>query len=138
VCKALDLEHLTDDPRFTTIEARSKNAQDLVTILDERFASRPRNEWLTILNQAECICTPVQTPKEVSDDPQALANNYFVHTDHPAHGRTKVVGFPWHFSETDASCRLPAPELGQHTVEILADLGYSTLEVNELREKEVI
>jgi crotonobetainyl-CoA:carnitine CoA-transferase CaiB-like acyl-CoA transferase len=138
VCQALELEPLIDDARFNTIEARSKNSKELVALLDEKFATKPRNEWLGLLNQAGCICTPVQTPKEVSDDSQALANDYFVYMDHPEHGKTKVVGFPWDFSETPASCRLPAPELGQHTQEILGELGYSALDINELREKEVI
>lgn len=138
VCKALDLEHLMEDPRFNTIEARSKNAQDLVAILDEEFAAKPRNVWLKILNKGDCICTPVQTPKEVSNDSQAIANDYFVYTDHPAYGKTKVVGFPWQFSETLASCRLPAPELGEHTEQILSDLGYNAIEVDELRKRDVI
>ncbi|MBI5251616.1 MAG: CoA transferase [Desulfomonile tiedjei] len=138
VCKALGLNELIEDQRFDTIEARSRNARELVEIFDDKFAARPRHEWLTVLNQAGCICTPVQTPEEVSNDPQALANSYFVYTDHPEHGKTKMVGFPWDFSETPASCRLMAPELGQHTEEILLDLGYTAQEIAELRKEEVI
>ncbi len=70
VCKALHLEELTRDPRFGTIEARSKNARELVAIFDERFATRPRNHWLDLLRQEGCICTPVQTPSEVVNDAQ--------------------------------------------------------------------
>jgi crotonobetainyl-CoA:carnitine CoA-transferase CaiB-like acyl-CoA transferase len=138
VCQALGLEYLTEDSRFNSIEARSRNSKDLIALLDERFAAKARDKWLVLLNEAGCICTPVQTPKEVTDDPQALANSYFVYTDHPEHGKTKMVGFPWNFSETPASCRLPAPELGQHTEEILSELGYDALGISELREKEVI
>jgi crotonobetainyl-CoA:carnitine CoA-transferase CaiB-like acyl-CoA transferase len=138
VCEALDLEELFSDPRFETIEARSKNARELVAIFDQRFATRPRNEWLDIFTRASCICTPVQTPTEVSNDPQALANDYFVHLNHPIHGNTKMVGFPWVFSDTPASCRLPAPELGEHTEEILAEIGYAPSEIGEMRRKEVI
>ncbi|MBI4965111.1 MAG: CoA transferase [Desulfomonile tiedjei] len=138
VCKALDLERLEHDPSFATIEARSENAAQLVAIFDERFATRPRDEWLNILTQGGCICTPVQTPTEVSNDPQALANDYFTYLDHPVHGKTKMVGFPWDFSDTPATCRREPPELGQHTIEILTELGYTATEVEALRQDEVI
>ncbi len=138
VCMALGLKELIEDRRFNTIEARSRNAKELITLFDEAFSTRPREEWLTLLRQAGCICTPVQTPTEVSNDEQALANDYFVYTDHPEHGKTKMVGFPWSFSDTPASCKLPAPELGQHTEQILSELGYNAEEIAELREKEVI
>jgi CoA:oxalate CoA-transferase len=138
VCGALGLDGLIEDPRFNTIEARGANAESLVALFDEKFASKPRHEWLKLLSEAGCICTPVQTPKEVSNDPQALANSYFVYTEHPEHGKTKMVGFPWDFSDTPAACRLPAPELGQHTEEVLSELGYSGPEIAELREKEVV
>ncbi|MEW6138774.1 MAG: CoA transferase [Thermodesulfobacteriota bacterium] len=138
VCQALDLEELIDDPRFNTVEARSKNASELVARFDERFATRPRHEWLEVLNRAGCICTPVQTPMEVTNDLQALANNYFVHLDHPRHGKTKMVGFPWDFSETPATCRRPAPELGEHTEEILMEIGYGPAEISDMRRLGVI
>lgn len=138
VCKALDLEELARDHRFGTIEARSKNAGELVAIIDERFATRPRDHWLDLLRQEGCICTPVQTPSEVVNDPQALANNYLVEVNHPVHGKTKMVGFPWDFSATPASCRRAAPELGQHTEEILQGLGYPASEISKMREEGVI
>lgn len=138
VCAALGLDELLEDPRFATIEARGKNAKELVSLFDKRFATKPRHEWLKLLGETGCICTSVQTPTEVCHDPQALANEYLIYTDHPEHGRTKMVGFPWKFSDTPASCRLPAPELGQHTEQILADLGYNALEVANLREAQAI
>jgi CoA:oxalate CoA-transferase len=124
-CRAMDICDLEQDARFIDIEARSKNSKELVRILDERFASKKRKEWLSKLKNEGCICTPVQSPSEVNNDPQALANNYFVHVDHPVWGKVKVVGFPWDFSETPASWRSEAPELGQHTEEILLELGYT-------------
>lgn len=138
VCKALGLEEVEKDPRFATFEDRSANAEELVGIFDRKFAEKPRDEWLAILEQGKCIATPVQTPTEVSNDPQAVANNYFVQVEHPTLGDTKMTGFPWDFSETPASCRRVAPEFGEHTAEIIGDLGYSAEEISALENEGVI
>jgi crotonobetainyl-CoA:carnitine CoA-transferase CaiB-like acyl-CoA transferase len=129
---------LRNDPRFDTIEARGKNARELVAILDHKFASRTRDEWSATLGKEGCIFTPVQTPLEVTNDPQALANNYFINIPHPSWGRTKMTGFPWDFSDTPASWRREAPAFGQHTGEILSELGYSEEEISDLRAKGII
>ena len=105
VCEALEQPELVKDPRFATIEARSENAGALVAVFDERFATKTRDEWIEILDRYHCISTPIQTPMEVAEDPQAIANNYLSYMDHPVHGKTKIVGFPWDFSDTPASCR---------------------------------
>ncbi len=138
VLKALDLAELEKDPRFETVEARSKNAEELVGIFDGRFAEKPRHEWLDIFGEEGCIVTPVQTPSEVASDPQTLANDYFITADHPKFGPTKMVGFPWDFSETPVSCRRPAPEYGEHTVEVLRELGYGDESIEALKQQEVI
>ncbi len=138
VCRALGITELENDPRFNSIENRGKNAKELIAIMDEKFASKTRDEWLEILRKEGCICTPIQSPMEVSNDPQALANNYFIYVDHPVWGKTKVVGFPWDFSDTPASWRREAPELGQHTEEILLELGYTWDDIVELKEEGVI
>jgi len=106
--------------------------------LDQRFAAETRDKWLDRLKKAGCICTPVQSLSEVTRDPQALANRYFIDVEHPDAGRIRQVGFPWDFSETPASWRKEAPKLGQHTAEILSDLGYSQQEIRQLRESGVI
>lgn len=135
---ALDLKELENDPRFHTVEARSQNATQLVEIFDARFALKNRNEWLKALEKAACIATPVQTPMEVSRDPQANANNYMIDVEHPEEGPTHMTGFPWDFSETPASYRRPAPKLGQHTKEILNEAGFSTDEIDQLNLKKVV
>jgi crotonobetainyl-CoA:carnitine CoA-transferase CaiB-like acyl-CoA transferase len=135
VCRALDICELQNDPKFNTIEARAKHARELVAILDEKFATKTRDEWLQILKREDCICTPIQSPIEVVNDLQASANNYFISVDHPAWGTTKVIGFPWDFSETPASWRREAPEFGQHTEEILLELGYTWEDITHFKEE---
>jgi crotonobetainyl-CoA:carnitine CoA-transferase CaiB-like acyl-CoA transferase len=82
--------------------------------------------------------TPVQHIGEVLDDPQALANAYVVEFEHPTHGRIKLPGYPARFSAAEAKTRLAAPSLGEHSNEILLDLGYSEEDLKELRDQGVI
>jgi crotonobetainyl-CoA:carnitine CoA-transferase CaiB-like acyl-CoA transferase len=137
VCRALGISELEKDPRFNSIEGRAENAKELIGVMDAKFASKPREEWLQILRKEGCICTPIQSPLEVSNDEQAIANDYFIYVDHPVWGRIKMVGFPWDFSGTPASWRREAPEFGQHTEEILLELGYTWEDIAKLKEEEV-
>jgi crotonobetainyl-CoA:carnitine CoA-transferase CaiB-like acyl-CoA transferase len=137
-CKAMGITQLEHDPRFNSVEARGANSKELIAVLDQRFVAETREEWLDRLKKEGCICTPVQSLSEVTRDPQALANDYFIDVQHPDAGRIRQVGFPWDFSETPASWRKEAPKLGQHTAEILSDLGYSQQEIRRLRESGVI
>jgi len=138
ICKAVGIEELINDPRFNSIEARGKNAKELIAILDQRFASKDREEWMRILKEGGCISTLIQTPLEVSNDPQALANKYFIDIEHPLWGKIKMVGFPWDFSETPASWRREAPAFGQHSKEILLEIGYTMDEITNLKRDGVI
>jgi crotonobetainyl-CoA:carnitine CoA-transferase CaiB-like acyl-CoA transferase len=123
ICKALGIEELREDVRFNSIEARGRNAEALVAVLDECFRSKTREEWMRTLQKEGCIFTAIQTPLEVTQDLQAAANNYFITIEHPEVGPMKMPGFPWDFSETPAAWSRPAPGLGEHTEEILEELG---------------
>ncbi len=138
ICKALDIEELQHNPKFNSIESRGKNAKELVAILDRVFAARNREEWAATLDREGCIFTPIQTPSEVVRDSQAEANHYFIQVPHPDWGTTKMVGFPWDFSETPASWKRKAPSFGQHTEEILSELGYAREEIADLKAGGVI
>jgi crotonobetainyl-CoA:carnitine CoA-transferase CaiB-like acyl-CoA transferase len=138
VCRALGIQGLEHDPKYSSLETRSSHAKELIAILDEKFAAMSRDAWLCILKREGCISTPVQSPLEVSNDPQALANDYFIYAEHPVWGRTKLVGFPWSFSDTPATWRREAPEFGQHTEEILLENGYTWDDVATLKAEGVI
>lgn len=138
ICKALDIADLENDPKYNSIKARGENAKELVLIMDQRFETRPRDEWMDRLKAEKCIFTPIQTPTEVANDPQAWANNYFVEADHPEHGKTNMVGWPWDFSETPASFHRSAPKFGEHTDEVLKEIGYKEEEIEKLKEIGVV
>jgi len=87
----------------------------------------------------DVICTPVQTISDLIDDPQALANEYIVELGHKVLGPIKAVGIPIQFSKTPGQIRPEAPEFGEHTEEVLIQVGgYTWEEVGVLKEKEVI
>lgn len=137
-CRAMGLTHLEHDPRFKDLEVRGKNAAEFIAILDKQFASKPRSEWIAIFEKEGVIYTPVKTALEVTNDPQALANDYFVMFNHPVFGNSKVLGFPWIFNRTPASVKREAPELGQHTEEILLEMGYTWDDITRLKDEEAI
>lgn len=139
--RALDHPEWVEDERFANLQARGANADVVVAALDEVFATKTREEWLVLLKEREgdFIYTVVNSLDDIPDDPQVKANDYVVDFEHPAHGTVQVIGMPVHLSETPGEVRLPAPEFGQHTEEILHDiLGYSWERIGDLRQREIL
>lgn len=137
-CQAIERPELENDPRFSDIEIRGEHCQELIGILDEIFATKTVEEWEKKLRENNGIYGRVQTPDEVINDPQALANNFFAEVEHPAIGQTKMVTTPVKFPQNPASVRTVGPEVGQHTEEVLLELGYSWDDIAQLKEEEVI
>lgn len=96
------------------------------------FLQRPAQEWLDLINAADVPCGPVLTRDEVFDDEQLLVNEAIVPMDHPYAGPIKILGIPVRLSDNPGSIRLPAPSLGEHTEQIVRELGYSDEQVAEL------
>lgn len=110
----------------------------MINIIDDAFDKRTLEEWKVRLADYGLIYSIIQTPLEVIDDPQARANEFFSKFDHPSYGPIELVAAPIKLSETPGSFRTPAPEFGQHTEEILLDLGYTWNEIGDLKDKKVI
>jgi len=139
--RAIGRPELAKDERFEDLGARARNAAECVAIIDAAFASKSRAEWMKILNDdpGDYIYTIVNSVDDLPDDPQVRANDYVVTIDHPQHGPTRMVGIPVQLSDTPGSVRTAAPELGQHTEEVLMDvLGWDWDRIGALREKGVI
>jgi crotonobetainyl-CoA:carnitine CoA-transferase CaiB-like acyl-CoA transferase len=138
VCTALGVESLINDPKFKSVADRAANGGELVAIFDRVFAEKSRDEWIRILGDHGCIFTPIQSIREVAADPQVVANNYLIDVNHPDYGPVRAMGFPWDFSETPASWSRKAPELGEHTEEVLLEIGYSKDGIAKLKEEGVV
>ena len=137
-CKALYKEEMENDPRFDSIQNRAENSIALIRILDEAFAEKTVQEWMERLTELGLIFSLVQKPSELIDDPQARANDFFMPVNHPTYGPIELVSAPIRLSETPSTFRTPAPEFGQHTEELLLELGYSRDDMSVLRDKKVI
>ena len=140
-CGAIGRAELATDERFLDIKARGQHAAEAVAILDEVFASKTRDEWLRILrsSKGDFIFTIVNSIDDLPQDPQVCANDYVIDFEHPQYGKTQMLGMPVRLSETPGRVRDPAPELGQHTEEILLELlDYDWNRISDLKKREVL
>jgi crotonobetainyl-CoA:carnitine CoA-transferase CaiB-like acyl-CoA transferase len=107
-------------------------------MLDELFATGPRDDWVEKLRGADIVAAPINTLLEAANDPDVLANGYVAEVEYPEYGkRLKVHGSPWHFSKTPSHIGI-APQLGADNDEILAELGYTPAQIENFRERKII
>jgi crotonobetainyl-CoA:carnitine CoA-transferase CaiB-like acyl-CoA transferase len=134
---ALGLKELLEDPRFQTNDLRRQHRQALNEIVNEITRKRTMAEWIEHLNKEGVPCGPINNLAQTFQDPQVKHQEMVLDLDQPS-GKVKTLGFPVKMSHTPAKVRRPAPQLGQHTMEILTNLQYSPEQINELKTKGII
>ena len=137
-CKMLGVEHLINDPKFNTDDARTKNREEIGNILDEAFSKKTRAEWVQIFRDNKMRCDPCLTYKEVCEHPQVAANEMITSIKHPTRGEVKLLNLPVKLKKTPGKIQGPSPLLGEHTQEILLKLGYKAKDIAAMEAEGII
>jgi crotonobetainyl-CoA:carnitine CoA-transferase CaiB-like acyl-CoA transferase len=138
LCAALERPDLATDPRFGSFLLRRDNADALVPVLEAAFGSKPCAEWLSILAAHDIPCAAVQTLSALMSDPAVTGQGRRVDYIHPAVGALRMMGLPLRCSETQGEAGVRPPLLGEHGVEILEELGYSSGDIDGLRRRRIV
>jgi crotonobetainyl-CoA:carnitine CoA-transferase CaiB-like acyl-CoA transferase len=136
VCRALGLDELIDDPRFVDTAARTEHSEELHATFVERVGSFSLGDVAGRLGGEDTIFSTLASPLEVIDDPQVVENAYLV--PHPTHATARLATAPMQFDDEHVEIRRAAPALGEHTDEVLGELGYTAAEIASLRDAAAI
>ncbi len=131
-------EALADDPRFATNPARIEHRAALIPLLAEMVKEKTKAQWITLLEAAGVPCGPINNLQEVFENEQVISRGIEMRIPHPSAGTMKLVASPMRLSKTPVEVRMPPPLLGQHTDEVLHELGMSAEQINELHQRGII
>jgi formyl-CoA transferase len=138
LCEAIGRPDLLRAPEFSGAEKRAENRGRLNAALNDVLSGNTSAYWVEKLNAAGVPCGPIYSVDQVFADPQVRHLEAAAELEHPRLGRYKVVNQAAKLSRTPAKLVAATPEVGQHTEEILAELGYSAAEIRGLRERRVV
>ncbi len=134
LCRALKLEHLSEDARFAGLGARLHNSQAMIALIDEALSHWPWRDALAALREHDVPFAPVYDLEDFMADPQVQHNRTIFDAEDPRGGVTRFVRHPAVYETTPATLRRHPPRYGEHTQEILLDAGFSETEIARLRE----
>jgi len=137
-CRIMGIEHLQKEPDYGDNVTRNFHGERIEAVLDEVFLTKTTREWLEELNAADILATEVANHQQVLHSEQARVNGYLMDLDHPVAGRVTVTGCPISLNGEITTQAQPAPEHGQHTEEILLELGYTWEEIGAMQEAQAI
>jgi crotonobetainyl-CoA:carnitine CoA-transferase CaiB-like acyl-CoA transferase len=138
ICLVLGHPGWREDPRFVTNRDRMAHRETLVALMNGVLRQRSRDAWQADFDAAGVPAGPVHTIGEALSHPQTLARNMVLELEHPQAGATQAIGCPIHFSATPTESTAPAPLLGQHTRELLAEFGLTEIETQALIDRGVV
>jgi formyl-CoA transferase len=138
VCEAIGRMDLFEHPDFKTAEARAKNRRALNEALNAGFSKKKSAEWVEILNKGGVPCGPIYRMDEVFADPQAIHMQAAAEVTHKKLGKLRIINQPVKLSRTPAKLVAATPERGEHTEEVLSELGFSPEEVKSFKSKGIV
>ncbi|WP_312836469.1 CaiB/BaiF CoA-transferase family protein [Comamonas sp.] len=136
--RVLQLEHLLEDERFASNRERMANRDLLIAIISEAMRSNTTDYWVDKFEQAGVPAGPVRKIKDMLEDPQTLARDMVIEVDHPVAGAVQALGLPIKFSHGNGVTRRGAPQYGEHTAEVLQELGYSSEDIAALAASQAV
>ena len=132
VCRAFGRPDLIEDPRYATLQARIQHITELIDWQTAELAKRSTDEVCALLDEHQVPCAKVNRIAELGEDPQVRHNGSITEVHHPVGGRMWQAEPPVDFSRTPSSVRRPAPDLGEHSFEVLREIGIDNLRLHEL------
>jgi crotonobetainyl-CoA:carnitine CoA-transferase CaiB-like acyl-CoA transferase len=138
LCPAIGRNDLAEDERFKTNTGRVESRKEVIDLLSDHFRTKTTAEWVDIIMEAGVPCGPINRVSDVVNDPQVLARNMIVSALHPRVPEVRVPGPPLKLTDHPATVRRHPPDLGEHTAEVLGELGYSASEIEEMGREGVI